>query len=59
MAIATAQRPADAAVADSDDWAGAIRQRRKALLQRLGLGSASALVFSPLIGWPLSFGWVD
>ncbi|GAA0649698.1 ATP-binding protein [Brevundimonas lenta] len=39
-------------------WAGAIRQRRKALLQRLGMGAASALVFSPLIGWDLSVAWV-
>ncbi len=58
MAIAKADRPADAAVADSGDWAGAIRQRRKALLQRLGLGSASALIFGPIIGWPMSFTWV-
>lgn len=58
MAIATADKPADASVAKSGDWAVAIRQRRKALLQRLGMGAASALVFSPLLGWPLSFGWV-
>ena len=58
MAIATADMPADAPVAESGDWAVAIRQRRKALLQRLGMGAASALVFSPLLGWPLSFAWV-
>ena len=58
MAIATADMPADASVADPGDWAGAIRQRRKALLQRLGMASASALVFSPLLGWSLSFAWV-
>lgn len=58
MAISAADMPADAAVADSGDWAGAIRQRRKALLQRLGMASASALVFSPLLGWSLSFAWV-
>ncbi|MDP1911972.1 MAG: ATP-binding protein [Brevundimonas sp.] len=50
--------PADASVADPGDWAAAIRQRRKALLQRLGMASASALIFSPLLGWSLSFAWV-
>ncbi len=58
MAIATADMPADAPVADPGDWAGAIRQRRKALLQRLGMASASALIFSPLLGWSLSLAWV-
>ena len=58
MAIATADMPADASAAGSGDWAVAIRQRRKALLQRLGMGAACALVFSPLLGWPLSFAWV-
>ena len=42
----------------TDPWVGAIRQRRKALLQRLGMAAASALVFSPLIGWDVSVGWV-
>src|SRR5690606_4145284 len=54
MAIAKADMPAAAL----DSWAGAIRQRRKALLQRLGMAAASALVFSPLLGWSLSAGWV-
>ena len=58
MAIAAADMPAGAPVADTGDWAGAIRQRRKALLQRLGMASASALIFSPLLGWSLSFAWV-
>ena len=58
MAIATADMPADASVADPGDWAGAIRQRRKALLQRLGMAAASALIFSPLLGWSLSLAWV-
>src|SRR5688572_18707511 len=57
MAIANAQ-PQTRASRAADDWAGAIRQRRKALLQRLGMAAASGLVFSPLLGWPLSVGWV-
>ncbi|WP_339933746.1 ATP-binding protein [uncultured Brevundimonas sp.] len=40
------------------DWTDAVRQRRKALLQRVGLGAASALIFSPLIGWNFSLLWV-
>jgi signal transduction histidine kinase/CheY-like chemotaxis protein len=58
MAIANADMPAAVSVADPGDWAGAIRQRRKALLQRLGMASASALIFSPVLGWSLSFAWV-
>lgn len=54
MAIAKADMPAAAL----DSWAGAIRQRRKALLQRLGMAAACALVFSPLLGWPLSAAWM-
>ena len=42
----------------TDPWVIAIKQRRKALLQRFGMGAASALVFSPLIGWDVSAGWV-
>lgn len=49
---------ATATAVTSSDWAGAVRQRRKALLQRLGLGAASALIFSPLIGWDVSLAWV-
>ena len=40
------------------DWTDAIRQRRKALLQRVGMGAAAALVFSPMIGWTYSLVWV-
>jgi len=58
MAIADTDMPAASTGADSGDWASAIRQRRKALLQRLGMASASALIFSPLLGWSLSFAWV-
>lgn len=54
MANAKAERPAAA----PDSWAGAIRQRRKALLQRLGMATACALVFSPLLGWSLSAVWM-
>ena len=54
MAIAKAATPA----ATTDSWAGAVRQRRKALLQRLGMAAACALVFSPLLGWSLSAVWV-
>ena len=57
MAIATAETQARTS-ATAGDWASAIRQRRKALLQRLGMGAASALIFSPMLGWPLSVGWV-
>lgn len=42
----------------SSGWVDAIRQRRKALLQRLGMGAASALVFSPILGWDFSALWV-
>lgn len=54
MALTQASTSVDATA----DFAGAVRQRRKALLQRLGLGAASALIFSPLIGWDLALGWV-
>jgi len=42
----------------SSGWVEAIRQRRKALLQRLGMGAASALIFSPILGWDFSALWV-
>lgn len=58
MASATIEMPAEKSLAESGDWASAIRQRRKALLQRLGMAAACALVFSPLLGWSLSFAWV-
>jgi two-component system, sensor histidine kinase len=40
------------------DWTDAVQQRRRALLQRLGMGAAAALVFSPVIGWNYSLLWV-
>lgn len=58
MALAKPDMPAAASDARSGDWASAIRQRRKALLQRMGMAAASALVFSPLLGWSLSIAWV-
>ena len=42
----------------SNGWAVAVRQRRKALLQRLLMGAACALVFSPLLGWTFGLVWV-
>ncbi|MEJ6790327.1 ATP-binding protein [Brevundimonas sp. BR2-1] len=57
MAIAKVGTQAHGA-AHEGDWATAIRQRRKALLQRLGMGAATAMIFSPLLGWPLSVAWV-
>lgn len=54
MATATAITSSEA----PGNWAAAVRQRRKALLQRLGMGAASALIFSPLIGWDVSIAWV-
>ena len=39
-------------------WAPAVRRRRKALLQRLAMGAATAMVFSPLFGWTFSAWWM-
>jgi signal transduction histidine kinase len=39
-------------------WATAVRRRRKALLQRLAMGAATAMVFSPLFGWTFSAWWM-
>ena len=58
MANATADLTADGSAARIDDWASAIRQRRKSLLQRFGMAAACALIFSPLLGWSLSLAWV-
>ena len=48
----------EAYVQSSTSWAPAMRQRRRALLQRLGLGAATALIFSPLFGATFSVVWV-
>lgn len=42
----------------SAGWAFAIRQRRRAMLQRFGLGAATALIFSPMFGWTFVATWV-
>jgi hypothetical protein len=34
-------------------------QRRKALLQRLGMAAATAMIFSPLFGWEVSAAWIS
>ena len=39
-------------------WAPAIRQRRKATMQRLVTGGATALVFSPILGLAPAMGWL-
>ena len=39
-------------------WAPAIRQRRKAMLQRIVMGAATALVFSPMLGLRFSAMWL-
>ena len=38
-------------------WAPAIRARRRALSQRLGMGAATALIFTPVFGWQVSALW--
>ncbi|WP_298126196.1 ATP-binding protein [Brevundimonas sp.] len=43
---------------EAGPWATAIRQRRKGLLQRLCLGAACALVFSPVLSWSFAVLWV-
>jgi signal transduction histidine kinase/ActR/RegA family two-component response regulator len=39
-------------------WAPAIRQRRGSLNLRMGMGVATALIFTPIIGWSFSTLWV-
>ena len=41
----------------ASDWAPAIQARRRALVQRLGMGAATALVFTPVFGWRVSALW--
>jgi len=42
----------------SNSWAPAIHSRRRAMLQRLGMGAAIAMIFSPMFGWKFSMLWV-
>ncbi|WP_225896896.1 ATP-binding protein [Brevundimonas goettingensis] len=42
----------------AERWEPAVLQRRKALLQRLGMGAATAMIFSPLFGWEVSAAWI-
>jgi signal transduction histidine kinase len=39
------------------DWTPAIQARRRALMQRLGMGAATALIFTPVFGWQISALW--
>ncbi len=39
------------------DWTPAIQARRRALMQRLGMGAATALIFTPVFGWQVSTLW--
>jgi signal transduction histidine kinase/CheY-like chemotaxis protein len=48
---------ADAYEHGGTTWALAIRQRRRALTQRAFLGMASAVIFSPVLGWSITIGW--
>lgn len=43
---------------NASSWANAVQHRHKTLLQRLGLGTACAIVLSPLLGWPYCAAWV-
>lgn len=51
-------RMSEASTITPPTWAAAVRRRRKALLQRLAMGAATAMVFSPLFGWTFSAGWM-
>ncbi|WP_256968357.1 ATP-binding protein [Brevundimonas diminuta] len=44
--------------ASQNGWAYAIRQRHKMLPQRLVVGLACALLFSPIVGLPICLGWL-
>jgi signal transduction histidine kinase/ActR/RegA family two-component response regulator len=51
-------RMSEASTITPPTWATAVRRRRKALLQRLGMAAATAMVFSPLFGWTFSAWWM-
>ncbi len=44
--------------ASRSGWTSAIRQRHKLLPQRLVVGLAGALLFSPILGLPICLGWL-
>lgn len=54
MALATA----NTSPVPTSHWTAAIRQRRKALAQRLGIAAITAMVFSPILGGTFSMGWL-
>lgn len=54
MALATAPTPS----VTTSDWTAAIRQRHKALPQRLGIAAITAMVFAPLLGGVFSLIWL-
>ncbi len=39
-------------------WAGAIRRRRNGLVQRLGVGAATAMLTSTVLGWSFCAPWI-
>ena len=43
--------------ATAERWAPAVLRRRSALSQRVGMGIAAALVFTPILTWPASTSW--
>ncbi len=43
---------------DTPGWAAAVRQRRHALVIRLCVGAATALIVSPLLGYAFSASWL-
>ena len=53
-----ARATATASSAPTSDWTAAIRQRRRALAQRLGIAAITAMVFSPILGGTFSMGWL-
>ena len=54
MALATAKKSS----APTHGWTAAIRQRRKALTQRLSIAAVTAMVFSPILGGTFSLAWL-
>jgi len=40
------------------EWAPAVLQRRRALVQRMAMAAATALIFTPVLGWSVSTTWL-